>query len=247
LGALLLLAAVASWLILRERRRCRREVEQARDRYRSILENAPDAVALFDDHFRVIEWNTAAERLYGISRQDAVGKALATVPLERWNELRELLGRVARDQLVQDYESERLRADGARIPVALSYARMPAVTGRPPLHREIAQDIRERLKMRDKLLEVEKLTLTGRVAAGTAHHLNTPLTAMLLETEMLAVRLKDREGVGELAQIKDRILIARGLYANCYASLASPSCSKSPCRCVKLSERWQPCCVLALR
>lgn len=203
--ALLLVVATASWLIVRERRRCRREVQQAHENYRSILDNAPDAVVLFDREFRVAEWNTAAERLYGIGRQDAVGKKLATIPLERWNELRALLERIERNQPVLDYESERLRANGGRISVALSYTRLPAGRDRPSLYLEVAQDIRERLKVRDKLLEMEKLTLMGRMAAGTAHHLNTPLTAMLLQTEMLAARLKDREEAEELALIKGRI------------------------------------------
>ena len=205
LAALLVLVAVAGWLVLRERRRRRSEVLQAREYYRSILDNAPDAVVLFDRDFRVAEWNTAAERLYGISRQEALGRVLATVPPERWNELRELLGRVARNKQVLDYESERVRIDGVRIPVALSYTQIPPGTDRPALYLEIVQDIRERLHMRDRLVEVEKLTLVGRMAAGTAHHLNTPLTAMLLETEMLAVRLKDREEADDVALIRDRI------------------------------------------
>jgi hypothetical protein len=73
---------------------------------------------------------------------------LATVPLERWNELRELLGRIARNQPVLDYESERLAVNGGRIPVALSYTRMPTARDRPQLYLEIAQDIRERLLLR---------------------------------------------------------------------------------------------------
>jgi len=210
LTALLLIVAVSGWLVVRERRRCRLEVRQAREHYRSILDNAPDAVVLFDQDFRVAEWNTAAERLYGIGRHDAVAKKLATIPLERWNELRALLERMERNQPVLDYESERIRANGARIPVALSYARMPAGKDRSPLYLEIAQDIRERLKMRDKLLEMEKLTLMGRMAAGTAHHLNTPLTAMLLQTEMLAARLRGREETEELALIKGRIRYCQG-------------------------------------
>jgi PAS domain S-box-containing protein len=205
IATILLIGAVATCLILRERRRCRREVRQAHEHYRSILDNAPDAIVLFGDDFCVAEWNTAAECLYGIRREDAVGRKAVTVPLERWNELRELLGRIERNQPVLDYESERLRANGRRIPVALSYARMPAGKDRPILYLEIAHDITERLKMRDKLLEMEKLTLMGRIAAGTAHHMNTPLTAMLLETEMLAVRLKGREEAGDLSLIKDRI------------------------------------------
>ena len=164
LAAFLLLAIIAGWLIRRERRRRRREVQQAHEYHRSILDNAPDAVALFDQDFQVAEWNAAAERLYGIRRDGALGRRLATVPPERWNELRELLGRVTRNQAVLDYESERLTASGKLIPVALSYTRMPAVPDHPQLYLEIAQDIRERLQLRDRLLEVEKFTLMGRMA-----------------------------------------------------------------------------------
>lgn len=205
LAVFLLLAAAAGWLILRERRRRRREVQQAHEHYRSILDNAPDAVVLFDQDFRVADWNAVAERLYGIGRKRAVGRRLANVPVERWNELRELLGRIARNQPVLDYESERLTANGGRIPVALSYTRIPGVKGHAQLYLEIAQDIRERLLLRDKLLEIEKLTLMGRMAAGIAHHLNTPLTAMLLQTEMLAHRFRGREEEAELALIENRI------------------------------------------
>jgi two-component system, NtrC family, sensor histidine kinase AtoS len=205
LAAFLLLATAAGWLILRERRRRQREVQQAHEHYRSILDNAPDAVVLFDQDFRVADWNAVAERLYGIGRDGAVGRRLANVPVERWNELRELLGRIARNQPVLDYESERLTANGGRIPVALSYTRIPGVKGHAQLYLEIAQDIRERLLLRDKLLEIEKFTLMGRMAAGIAHHLNTPLTAMLLQTEMLAHRLRGREEKAELALIENRI------------------------------------------
>jgi PAS domain S-box-containing protein len=215
----LLTFLLASWLILRERRRHKGELEQACDRYRSILDNTPEAVVLFDDDFRVAEWNRAAERLYGIERQEAVGKKLTTIPIERWNEIRGLLGRLSRGQQVLDYESERLTAAGDRVPVALGYARVPPIKNQPPLYLEIAQDIRVRLQMRDKLLEIEKLTLMGHLAAGTAHHLNTPLTAMLLQTEMLRLQLPGAEEQAELASIEGRIRFCQGFVQNllCFA------------------------------
>jgi signal transduction histidine kinase len=70
---------------------------------------------------------------------------------------------------------------------------------------EVAQDIRPRLRLRDKLMEVEKLALMGQMAAGTAHHLNTPLTAMLLQVEMLRQERKSTEDLAELASIEQRI------------------------------------------
>jgi two-component system, sporulation sensor kinase E len=228
IAAFLILSAAAGWLILRERQ-CRwREVQQAQEYYSSILDNTPDAVVLFDQNFRVVEWNTAAEHLYGASRQEAVGRRLATVPLERWNELRELLGRIARNKPVLDYESERLTASGTRIPVALSYTQLPAIKDRPQLYLEIAQNIRERLQLRDKLLEIEKLMLMGRMAAGTAHHLNTPLTAMLLQTEMLTRRLKGSEEEAELALIKDRIRFCQAFVRDLLRFAHVPEAAKKP-------------------
>lgn len=215
----LLIGLLMGALIVRERRRHKDELEQACERYQSILNNTPEAVVLFDDDFRVAEWNTAAERLYGIERQEAIGATLTTVPLERWNELRGLLARLSRGQQVLDYESERLTAAGDRIPVALGYARVPPIKNQPALYLEIAQDIRARLQMRDKLLEIEKLTLMGHLAAGTAHHLNTPLTAMLLQTEMLRQQLRGSEEEAELASIEGRIRFCQGFVQNllCFA------------------------------
>ncbi|HYM13832.1 MAG TPA: ATP-binding protein, partial [Bryobacterales bacterium] len=148
--------------------------------------------------------------------------------LERWNELRQLLGRLARNQQVLDYESERLTSKGGRIPVALSYARMPPMKNQPPLCLEMAQDIRARLRMRDKLVEIEKLTLIGHLAAGTAHHLNTPLTAMLLQTEMLSGQLQGTEERAELASIKQRIRFCQVFVQNLLCFARCPQLEQKP-------------------
>ena len=65
-------------------------------------------------------------------------------------------------------------------------------TGGPRLFLEVTEDNRERVLLRERLLEIEKLTTMGMMAAGTAHHLNTPLAAMLLRVQMM--RERDREG-----------------------------------------------------
>ena len=44
------------------------------------------------------------------------------------------------------------------------------------------------MRLRERLLEIEKLTSMGKMAAGTAHHLNTPLAAMLLRVQMMRER-----------------------------------------------------------
>jgi PAS domain S-box-containing protein len=201
----LLIGFWAAWFVLRERRLHEDQLEESYEHYRSILNNMPEAVALLDENYRVVEWNEAAERLFGFDRPQAIGQRLPTVPDERWGELKEVLCRVARDEGILDYETSRQTAQGERIPVAVSYSRIPPVAKRPQFIVEVAQDIRSRLRMRDKLLELEKLTLMGQMAAGTAHHLNTPLTAMLLQVEILRRQVRDLSQGADLAAIEQRI------------------------------------------
>lgn len=201
----LLLALWASWFVLRQRRHHENELEQSYEQYRSILNSTPEAVVLFDRNFRVVEWNEAAEKLYGLGREQVLGQVLPTIPAERWSELKEVVTRVEEGQGVLDHETDRLTAGEERIPVAVSYSRMPPLRKESRFFLEVAQDIRPRLRLREKLLEVEKLTLMGQMAAGTAHHLNTPLTAMLLQVEMLRQQVQDREPRVELASMEQRI------------------------------------------
>lgn len=210
----LLIGLWATWFVLRERRRHEEELERSRERYRSILNNTPEAVVLFDENFHVVEWNVAAERLYGIERQQVLGQVLPTVPAQQWSELVELIGRVKGNQAILEYETERCTGQGERIPVAVSYTRMPLMANQSQFFLEVAQDIRPRLRLRDKLLEVEKLALMGQMAAGTAHHLNTPLTAMLLQVEMLRQRVQNSDGGAELSLIENRIRFCQTFVQN---------------------------------
>jgi PAS domain-containing protein len=85
----LLLAAWAAWYVLRQKRRSEQELRRSREHYRNLLEASPGALALYDSALRVVEWNATAERLYGLAREDVIGRPLPTVPEER---LPELLG-----------------------------------------------------------------------------------------------------------------------------------------------------------
>ena len=77
----------AAWFVWRERRRQEEELKLSYEHYRSILNHMPEAVALFDESYQVVEWNEAAERLFGFDRQQALGLPLPNVPAGRWTEL----------------------------------------------------------------------------------------------------------------------------------------------------------------
>jgi len=97
----------AAWFVSRERRRQESELEESYEHYRSILNHMPEAVTLFSDSYHVVEWNEAAERLFGFDRQHSLGLPIPNVPPERWSDLRAILDQLNDNQKVLDHETER--------------------------------------------------------------------------------------------------------------------------------------------
>ena len=199
----LLLAAWAAWFVLRQRRGAEAELRRSHARYRGLLESSPGAVVLFDRDLKVAEWNAAAERLYGLRRAEVVGQKLATVPPERTTELAGLMARVDAGETVRDIETQRRDRSGREIDVDLSLQFYSE--GAQDFYLEVTSDISERVRMREMLLEVEKLTSMGKMAAGTAHHLNTPMASLLLRVQMMRERAGDDGFATDLEQLEKTI------------------------------------------
>ena len=178
-----LLAFWAAWFVLRERRTSEHQLRRSRARYRGILNCSPAAIALFDSDLVVAEWNAAAEDLYGYSRAQVLGSKLPTVPAEKQSEMQTFLAQAFQGKPALDVETRRCAKDGALIDVQTNV--LPYQEEEPGRYfLEVSVDIRERIRLRQTLLQVEKLTTMGQMAAGTAHHLNTPLASMLLRVQL---------------------------------------------------------------
>jgi PAS domain S-box-containing protein len=190
--ASVLLAIWAAWFVTRQRRIAEAQLRKSHERYRGLMEASPGAVVLYDHSLRVLEWNASAERLYGWTRAEVSGRALPTAVSEREGELKEFLGQVEGGQPVLDRETVRKNKHGEEIEVQLSL--LPFRESGQLYFLEVTADIRERVRLRQRLIELEKLTSMGQMAAGTAHHLNTPLASMLLRVQMMRERAERSNG-----------------------------------------------------
>ena len=197
----LLLAFWAAWYVLRQRRRSEEELRRSWERYRGLLEASPGAVALYDRSLRVNEWNATAEQLYGFSKAQVIGNLLPTVPPGKEPELLALLDQVEAGRPVLDVETLRRDSNGTTFEVQLSLLPFHERTGEN-YFLEVTADIRERVRLRQTWLEIEKLTSMGKMAAGTAHHLNTPLAAMLLRLQMMRERAHHESSTADLEHLE---------------------------------------------
>ena len=200
----LLLAFWAAWYVIRERRQSEEALRRSHERYRGLLEASPGAVALYDSALRITEWNATAERLYGWRKEEVIGSVLPIVPAEKEEELRQFLPGVERGVSVLNVETLRRHRNGDRIDVQLSLLPFHDASGQH-YFLEVTEDIRERVRMRASMLEIEKLASMGKMAAGTAHHLNTPLAALLLRVQMM------REAAGAGPQGTDLERLEEGI------------------------------------
>jgi len=220
----LLLATWAAWFVFRERRRAESELRRSQERYLGILEASPSAVTLYDGSLVVLEWNASAERLYGFSKADVLGQPLPIVPRDKEEELRDAVQRIDAGEPVIDVETCRRHRNGSSIDVQLSL--LPFSEIGHTYYLEVTSDIRERVRLRERLIEFEKLTTMGTMAAGTAHHLNTPLASMLLRVQMM--RSGNSDGSHHLDRLEETLGFCQQFVRRLLDFSRRPTAQKQP-------------------
>lgn len=223
----LLLALWAGWFVLKQRRRSEEELRRSREHYRHLIEASPGAIALYDSSFIVTEWNATAEQLYGFSKVEVLGRPIPTIPLEREAEARQFVESVGAGAPILDVETMRRDSKGAPFEVQLSLLPFREAPDQV-CFLEVTTDIRERVRLRRTLLEVEKLTSMGKMAAGTAHHLNTPLAALLLRVEMMRERMHEARCQEDLVRIEDGLRFCRQFVQRLLEFSRRPAPQKQP-------------------
>lgn len=115
---------------------------QATRRIACIVESSDDAIVSKNLDGLVITWNAGAERLFGYSAEEIVGRPITTlIPLNRLNEERTILDRIARGERIEHYETVRKRKDGVLFPVSLTISPIRDLGGEIVGASKIARDI----------------------------------------------------------------------------------------------------------
>jgi PAS domain S-box-containing protein len=164
----------------------RRKDEKTMRHHAAIVEWSDDAIISKDLDGVITSWNAGAERLFGYSAEEAIGKPmLLIIPVDRHGEEPVILDRIRRGHTIDHYETIRRRKDGSLVEVSLSVSPMKDHTGRVIGASKIARDITQQKKSEAALKEAKEAAESANRAkdhflAVLSHELRTPLTPVLM-------------------------------------------------------------------
>ena len=149
----------------------------------SIIESINAGVLACNLEQKIESWNSAMETLYGLPRRQAVGRRLEEIfPPEL---MVELSGARESRQAFSLYKFRLRTVDGRDLIVNLSLAPLVGKDGQVIGRLLILNDLTERVSLEDQLVQAEKLSSIGLLAAGVAHEVNTPLAVIASQAQML--------------------------------------------------------------
>jgi PAS domain S-box-containing protein len=126
----------------------------------AIVASSDDAIISKGLDGTIRSWNAAAERLFGHTAEEAIGRSIALiVPDEYTSEVGEILREIAADRRVEHHETVRMRNDGTHLAVSLSVSPVHDASGRVVAASVITRDVSGRHAMEDALQESERRRL----------------------------------------------------------------------------------------
>ena len=156
-----------------------KERDQASARLAAIVNSSEDAIVSKDLRGIVTSWNPAAEKIFGYTAAEMIGKPILTlIPPELHSDEDRILATIARGERIEHFETVRLRKDGQRIEVSLTVSPVKDESGRIVGAAKIARDITERKRAERAVRTSERLASVGRLATTIAHEINNPLEAI---------------------------------------------------------------------
>ncbi len=145
----------------------RKQAEETRLRLAAIVESSDDAIIGQELNGTISSWNRAAQRLYGYTLDEVVGRPIAIlIPPDQTDDFATIMERLRRGEPVENYETVRVAKDGRRVDVSLTISLISNTEGKIIGVSKIARDITVR-KLTEAALQkqTERLRLLWEAAA----------------------------------------------------------------------------------
>jgi PAS domain S-box-containing protein len=167
----------------------RKQSESVRSRLAAVIEYSDDAIITKTLNGIITTWNPGAERIFGYTADEAVGKPVTMlIPEQHLDEEPSILERLRRDERIEHYQTTRRRKDGALIDVSLTVSPIKNESGQIIGASKIARDI-TRQKRADNLIREQAHVLALLDTTGKSISSNLDLQNVLQTVTDTATQL----------------------------------------------------------
>ena len=176
---------------LSERKRAEQALLESRNLLSDHLDSTPVGAIFWDQNFCVTDWNPAAQSIFGYTKAEAVGKCGddLILPQNAKGSVHKLFGDLTADRGGRRSVNENTTKDGKVILCEWFNAPLKNSRGEIAGAASLVNDITEKTRIQELLIQSEKMMSVGGLAAGMAHEINNPLSGILQYAQVARNRL----------------------------------------------------------
>jgi PAS domain S-box-containing protein len=192
----------------------RMEIERVSGLLAAIVDSSDDAIISKNLDGIITSWNQGAERIFGFTAQEAIGKSIALIiPPDRHAEESKILERLKNGERIDHFETVRLSKGGARLDISLAISPVKDRSGRIIGASKVARDITEKkLYERTMRQNEERLRTLASNLESEVEKRTQELHLRNIETIEQTVRVQELSDRLLQAQDEERRHIARELH-----------------------------------
>lgn len=169
----------------------------------ALLDKTQDAILVCDLNYQILYWNKGAEKLYGLTRTEVLGRQVDDI-MHDGDNTPLLNARRNLDQIGEwKGEMEQFTSSGDKIFVESRWTLVRSENDRPDYILIVNTDVTEQKKAEEQLLRAQRMESIGTLAGGIAHDLNNILSPMLMSVDMLELETDNDDTKRWLEIIKD--------------------------------------------
>ncbi|HKZ79597.1 MAG TPA: PAS domain S-box protein [Pyrinomonadaceae bacterium] len=157
----------------------------------ALLDQAQDAILKRDLDHNILFWNKGAERIYGWTAEEVIGKNAADILFQGSSAALQPATQTLLEKGEWRGDLRQVRRTGDEVIVESRWTLVRDEKGEPNSVLVINTDITEKKRMEGQFLRAQRMESIGTLAGGIAHDLNNVLSPILMAVQMLQLKMRD--------------------------------------------------------